>query len=153
MPILKSIIEVWVFHCLSSLFKGFIQNFIVDAYNIRPMRRTFKHINKARQDFELLKLRMWLTPILKLLDSYAFWSWCDTSGKRIGVVLIQEGHPIAYISEKLSGIKLMFYIQYGVLCHGKGLRSLVTLSTSSMICLTFQTWKLVFHLRQHNHTC
>jgi hypothetical protein len=53
--------------------------------------------------FETLKQALVLAPVLKLLDfSKEFTVEIDASGLGIGAVLMQQGHPIAYLSKALG---------------------------------------------------
>ena len=53
--------------------------------------------------FETLKQAMTTSPVLALPNfREPFVIECDASTSRIGVVLMQKGHPIAYISQELK---------------------------------------------------
>ena len=69
----------------------------------------FKWGQKQEQAFVALKDRLIHAPILALPDfAKSFELECDASNVDIGAVLMQEGHPIAYFSEKLSGVALNY---------------------------------------------
>ena len=67
---------------------------------------------KAQQKaFDELKKRLTEAPLLALPDfTKTFEIECDASGIGIGCVLMQNGRPIAYHSEKLDGARLNYPI-------------------------------------------
>ena len=70
---------------------------------------TFRWTTEAQLAFESIKEAMCNPPILRLPDfSKPFEVDCDASNTCIEAVLIQEGRPIAYFSEKLNRSKVNY---------------------------------------------
>lgn len=68
----------------------------------------------ASRAFELVKAKLTSAPLLVLPDFFVtFELHCDASKLGIGAVLSQQGHPIAYFSEKLVGARGC-YITYDI---------------------------------------
>jgi len=64
----------------------------------------FKWGQKQENAFQTLKDKLTKAPILALPNfAKTFEIKCDASNIGIGAVLLQEGHPIAYFSDKLKG--------------------------------------------------
>lgn len=88
---------------------GYYRRFVKDYGKIsQPLTRLLKRDafvrdEPAEQAFQHLKHAMVSTPVLALPDySKDFIIECDASGVGIGAVLMQDGHPIAFISKALA---------------------------------------------------
>ena len=65
--------------------------------------------NEQENAFNMLKDKLTHAPLLQLPDfNKTFEFECDASGIGLGGVLLQEGKPVAYFSEKLSGPVLKY---------------------------------------------
>jgi hypothetical protein len=70
-------------------------------------KNSFTWTPTVAQDFKTLNMAMSTTPVLSLLDlKKTFVLECDSFGKGIGVVLMQEGQPLAFTNKKFSEKKL-----------------------------------------------
>lgn len=95
-------IEVRSFHGLANFYHKFVRDFMSIAAPLNELVKTnvkFAWTKKQENVFTLLKDKLCSTPILSLPDfNKTFELECATSCIGIGVVLMQEGCPIAYFS-------------------------------------------------------
>ena len=85
----------------------------LDAKNAENVERQFmeKWIDAAGVAFDRLKTVIAFAPMLVLPDfDKPFAVECDSCelSKAVGAVLLQEGHPVAYMSKKLGGPELNY---------------------------------------------
>jgi hypothetical protein len=68
-----------------------------------PKKNSFTWTPTTSRYFQTLKMAMCTTPVIALPDfTKTFVLECDALGKGIGVVLMQEGRPVAFTSKQLS---------------------------------------------------
>ena len=70
----------------------------------------FKWGSEQEEAFNILKEKLTNAHILTLPNfAKSFEIECDASNVGRGDVLLQEGHPITYLSEKLKGVNLNYF--------------------------------------------
>ena len=104
-PIPKSIYDVRSFHGLASLYMWFIKNF---STIMAPMTKvikgtSFRWTPKVQIAFEHIKDKLTSAATLALpCFEKVIEVECDAFGVGIGGVLVQEGRPLAFFSEKFA---------------------------------------------------
>jgi hypothetical protein len=90
---------------LTGYYRKFVKNYRKIAAPLTDLlkKNSFTWTLAAAQAFQTLKMAICTTPVLALPNfTNTFMLECDTSGKGIGDVLMQEGRTLAFTSKQLS---------------------------------------------------
>jgi hypothetical protein len=110
----QNVNQVRSFLGLARFYHQFVKDFSTIVGTIKELMKkdvSFHWGAAQEKAFEELKKKLTTAPLLALLDfDKTFEIECNASGVGTGGVLMQEGRPIAYFSEKLSGPTLNYFV-------------------------------------------
>jgi hypothetical protein len=101
----KTLKSLRVFLFLTGYYRNFVKNYgkIATPLTALLKNNSFTWTPATAQDFQTLTMAMCTTPVLALPDfTKTYVLECDASRKGIGVVLMQEGRPLAFTSKQIS---------------------------------------------------
>jgi hypothetical protein len=113
-PSPTNVSQVRSFHGLVGFYRRFVRDFSTIASPLNELTKKgvdSKWENSQEEAFQELKKHFIEAHVLILPDfTKTFEVECDASGIGIGGVLMQQGKPIAYFSEKLGGAQLNYSV-------------------------------------------
>ncbi|GJP39587.1 hypothetical protein CLOM_g23941, partial [Closterium sp. NIES-68] len=105
-PVLQDVGQVRSFLGLANYFRQFLENYLTDVAPVTALTRkgcAWEWTRQCQEAFEEVKTKLNKAPVLVLPNpSKPYEMVTDTSTVGIGVVLLQEGRPVAFQSRKLS---------------------------------------------------
>jgi hypothetical protein len=108
-PIPTTVTQIRSFLGLAGFYRRFVRDFNSIAAPFHELTKKgvlFDWRDSQEEAFNTLKDKLTHAPLLQLPDfDKIFELECDASGIGLGAVLLQEGKPVAYFSEKLSGAR------------------------------------------------
>ena len=114
-PVPSTLTQVRSFLGLAGFYRRFVKDFSTIATPLNALTKkgvAFSWGPTQENAFTVLKDKLTHAPLLQLPDfNKTFELECDASGIGLGGVLLQDGKPVAYFSEKLSG-PLLNYSTY-----------------------------------------
>nr|ABA96965.2 retrotransposon protein, putative, Ty3-gypsy subclass [Oryza sativa Japonica Group] len=128
-PVPQTITQLRSFLGLAGFYRRFVKDFSIFAAPLNELTKkgvVFHWGKTQEQSFDTLKDKLTHAPLLQLPNfGKTFELECDASGVGIGGVLMQDGKPVAYFSEKLHGPVLNYSTYdkelYALEAHGGGL--------------------------------
>jgi hypothetical protein len=111
-PTPTTVKQIQSFFVLAGFYRRFVRDFSSIAAPLHELTKkdvTFAWSDSQEVAFRTLKDKLTHAPLLQLPDiNKVFELECDASGIGLGAVLLQEGKPVAYFSEKLRGANLKY---------------------------------------------
>ncbi|WVZ89884.1 hypothetical protein U9M48_036233 [Paspalum notatum var. saurae] len=111
-PTPTTVTQIRSFLGLAGFYRRFVRDFSSIAAPLHELTKKdvpFAWSDSQEVAFSTLKDKLTHAPLLQLPDfNKVFELECDASGIGLGAVLLQEGKPVAYFSEKLSGASLKY---------------------------------------------
>jgi hypothetical protein len=111
-PTPTTVTQIRSFLGLAGFYRRFIRDFSSIAAPLHELTKKgvpFSWGDSQEVAFNTLKDTLTHAPLLQLPDfNKVFELECDASGIELGAVLLQDGKPVTYFSEKLSGASLRY---------------------------------------------